>query len=329
MTNVERVIAALNHKKVDRVPVTSFMTCVTTDMMEKCGYGWDRAHYDKDSLVTLAAAAYNYCGIETMKLPYDMCVEAEALGGKIDIGTAETLPQLKTHLYDEPEELAFDRELLSKGRIPLVLKAISAAKAQYGGEVVIVSSIVGPFTLATRLFGMENFLIWLSLEPEKAHTAVEKLTDLCIMYATEQGMAGTDVVQIGEAASSGDLISSETYRDFIAPCHKRLCNALTVPTVTHICGNITGHLPYIAETGMTGISFDVKTDINHARECLKGKTALVGYVDTMEVLLNGTRDMVRAKSLECIEAGVDLLNPGCAVPAGVTIENLKAMVEAA
>ena len=297
--------------------------------MEYCGYSWLQAHYDADKLVELAAAAHNRCGLETLKLPFDMTVEAEALGGRINLGTHDTLPQLITHLYNEPDELSFDRDLLSCGRIPVVLKAIHKAKRLYDGEAAVISSIVGPFTLGTRLFGMDNLLVWSIAEPEKIHAAMARLTQLCMMYAGEQVAAGCDAVLIGEAASSGDLIAAETYRDCIMPYHKELCNALCVPSVVHICGNITGHLPHIAETGMTAISFDGKTDVKEAYRLLKGKTALIGYVDTMQVLLHGKPEDVYRCSVECIQAGVDLLCAGCALPAHVPSANIMAMIKAA
>ena len=98
--------------------------------------------------------------------------------------------------------------------------------------------------------------------------------------------------------------------------------------MVHICGNITGHLKYVAGTGMNGISFDQKTDVTEARKRLKGTVALIGYVPTA-LLLEGTSDEVYVSSRECIQAGVDVLNAGCAWPADVPNENVKAMVRAA
>ena len=273
MQNLQRILSALKHEPVDRIPVTGFLTSLTVELMERCGYSWYQTHYDAEKLVELAAAAHNHWGLETLKFPFDMTVEAEALGGKIDTSSLDTLTQLIAHLYEEPEELTFDRNLLTKCRIPLVLKAITTAKTRYDGKAAVVSSIVGPFTLGTRLFGMDNFLLWAIAEPDKAQAAMERLTQLCIMSAGEQATAGCDVVLIGEAASSGDLISSETYRDIIMPYHRELSNSLNVPSVMHICGNITGHLPCIAESGMTAISLDGKTDVAKAFEALKSKTA--------------------------------------------------------
>lgn len=326
---VSRLKYALQLKEVDRPPVTSLMTGVTVDLMEKSGVNWPDAHTEADLMVTLSAAAYEFYGLESLKLPFDMAVEAEALGGEVDFGNLDTLPQLKGHLFEEPEEVRFDRDILKKGRIPLVLKAIGEAKKRYDNFIPVVSSIVGPFTLGTRLFGFEKFLTWLVLEPEKVKAALEKITDLCVMYAREQVYAGSDVIQVGEAASSGDLIPGDAYGEFIAPCHKRLCSELGIPAVVHICGNITGHLKYIPDTGMAGISLDERTDIEKAKSILKGKTAIVGYVPTLEILLNGSPEEVYKKSVECIENGVDLLNAGCAWPPHVKGENVKAMVRAA
>ena len=169
---------------------------------------------------------------------------------------------------------------MKQGRVPVVLEAIGLARRTYGKKIPVVSSIVGPFTLSAMLFGFENLFYWMLVEPEKYVMALEEVTSFCITYAREQFKAGSHVVQIGEASSSGDLISPEHYGKFVAPYQKKLCGALDGPTVVHICGNITGHLKYIAGTGMSGISFDQKTDMQEAVKQLKGKVALIGYVPT-------------------------------------------------
>jgi [methyl-Co(III) methanol-specific corrinoid protein]:coenzyme M methyltransferase len=325
---VERLLKALRHEKTDRVPVTSLLTAVTDELMEKSQTYWPHAHHDAMQMVKLAASAFEYTGIESLKVPFDMTVEAGALGADVDYGNAYTLPQVRGHKYNEPDEIFIDRRILDKGRIPLVLKAISIAKRRYEDIIPVVSSIVGPFSIAAKLFGFDDFLTWIILDPDKLIAVLEKLTDLCILYANEQVNAGCDVVQVGEATCSGDLISSETYAKYIAPYHKKLCSSISVPTVIHICGDITGHLDYLQDTGMSGISFDEKTNVKAAVAKLKGKVALCGYFDTLGVFLNGKPEDVYNKSIECINAGVDVLNAGCSWPPFVKLENIKAMVKA-
>ena len=328
MDPIHRLLSALSHEGIDRPPVTGLMTAVTVEMMDAAGVKWPDAHHDPSAMATLASAAHETCGLESMKLPFDMTVEAGAFGAKIDYGTKNALPQVQEHPYRDPEELAVEEKWMEQGRIPVVLEAIHLSRKKYGGEIPVVSSIVGPFTLSAMLFGFENLFYWMLVEPEKYVMALETVANVCIVYAREQFRAGSHAVQIGEASSSGDLISSEHYKRFVAPYHEKLCRAAEGPMVVHICGNITGHLRHMAGTGMSGISFDQKTDMQEAVKQLKGRVALVGYVPT-RLLLEGTLDEVYAFARGCIESGVDVLNAGCAWPADSPNENIRAMVRAA
>ena len=329
INNTQRLVNALRRKNNDRRPVTGLMTAVTIQLMDLCGVYYPEAHSDSEKTVKLAAAAFEYYGLESMKLPFDMTVESEALGGRIDYGTKTQLPQMKAYLFNNPDNFIFGRELLDRGRIPLILKAVGIAKKRYDGVIPVVSSIVGPFTLSTMLFGIENMMIWLIEEPETVRHALTLTTDLCIIYAREQENAGSDVIQIGEAACSGDLISGDDYGRYITPCHKKLCGEIKIPTVVHICGNITSHLKYIKDTGMSGISIDIKTDITQAVSVLNGNTAIVGYVPVLEILRDGTPEQVFEMSRKCIKSGVDVLNAGCAWSPDIRGENIAAMINAA
>ncbi len=328
MNNTERLLNALTHKYCDRVPAVGMLTSVTTELMELCGVNYLTAHTNACDMVTLAAAAFEYSGLESIKLPFDMTVEAEAFGCEIDYGSKITLPQVRSHVYNNPNELLVDRSFLDRSRIPVVLKAIDISRKRYNDALPVISSIVGPFTLATRLYGMESILEYTITEPDTLKVILEKTTEISIIYSTEQVNAGAHVIVVGEAACSGELISPQAYKQFFAPAHKRLCTAIPIPSIVHICGNITGHLDYIFDTGMTGISFDDQTDINKAVRLLKGKTALIGYVNTLKILCGGDADLVERMSVECIKNGIDVLCAGCAWPPEVPLENIKAMVRA-
>jgi MtaA/CmuA family methyltransferase len=268
----DRLARALTGGRPDRAPATGLMTSVTYELMELCGVRYPEAHGAPEEMVALAAAAFEHAGLESMKLPFDMTVEAEALGCAVDYGDARTLPQVKRHAYDAEAPGQLDgggRGFLDRGRVPIVLEAIALARRRYDGIIPVVSSVVGPFTLATNLFGIEPILVSTITEPALLKDILAKTTQICKVYAAEQINAGCNVLSIGEAACSGNLISSATYGEFIAPVHKDLCAGLAVPSVVHICGDITGHLDYIEATGMSGISFDYQTDIGKARALLK------------------------------------------------------------
>ncbi len=328
MNPKKRFLSALHLQAVDRPPVAAVATGITVQMMEKCGLYWPEAHKNVDKLAGLAESIYLHTDIECIKLPFCMTIEVETLGAEINYRTVDTTPTETGHLYNHPDELEIPPDFLDRKRAPTVLKAISKLRKRYDSEVAIVTSIVGPFALGAKLFGFNNFLIWLITNPEWVHQIMEKLTPLAIKYATAQVEAGADAIIIGEATCTGDLISPQTYRDFIAPYHRQLCPAIPAPDILHICGKSTGHLPYIAETGTACYNFDEGVDIKQAYKHLKGKVAIAGYVPTVTVLLNGTPEDVYQASLECLNNGVDLLTPACAMAPHTPLENIAAMTQA-
>lgn len=324
-----RFLDALHLKPVDRPPVAAVVTGITVGMMEKAGIFYPAAHRDADQLAGLAASIWEQCRIEAIKLPFCMTVETEVLGMEIDYGTLDTLPTDIFSIWNHPGELSIPDDFFDRGRVPIVLQAITQLRRRYDNEVAVLSSIVGPFALAAKLFGFPNLFPWILTEPDYVHQVMEDLTGLAIRYANAQVDAGADVIILGEATCSGDLISPDTYRDFILPYHKRLCAGIHGPTILHICGKSSNHLPYIAETGATGYSFDEGIDMAMARRHLKDRVALAGYVPTVEVLLQGTPELTYQASIECLGNGVDILAPGCSLPQHTTMANIAAMVQAA
>ena len=64
------------------------------------------------------------------------------------------------------------------------------------------------------------------------------------------------------------------------------------------------------------------------RTLSKGKVALIGYVPAVEVMLQGTPDMVYNSAVECLQNGVDVLTAGCSMPPHTTSANIAALVRA-
>jgi [methyl-Co(III) methanol-specific corrinoid protein]:coenzyme M methyltransferase len=60
-----------------------------------------------------------------------------------------------------------------------------------------------------------------------------------------------------------------------------------------------------------------------------GDVKILGNVSSKETLLFGTPEKVKAEAKKAIEAGVDLLEPGCGIAPPTPLANVKAFVEAA
>jgi [methyl-Co(III) methanol-specific corrinoid protein]:coenzyme M methyltransferase len=327
MRCVERFLEVLGQRPVDRPPVVGVTNSVTLELMREVGTRWPDAHHDPEQMVRAGAAAHVVCGLESVKVPFDMTVESGALGADIDYGTHNTLPRARAPLYATPEEFDSADDYLTRGRIPTVLAAIRLARQRYGDRVPVISSVVGPFTLCGFLFGQETLLVWMLSEPENLQAAMRTASRLVARYIHEQFRAGAQVVQVAEPVASGDLISPTQYARHVAPFHRELSRGAEGPLLVHICGNITGHLSHLVPLGFHGISFDAMTDIQAARGLLKGRKALIGYVPT-SVLREGSPEEVRIASRQCLRAGVDALNAGCAWPPETPLANIRAMIAA-
>mgnify|MGYP001572669627 CR=1 FL=1 len=328
MIAVDRFLRVLEGQSVDRAPVVGVTSVVTVDLMRQVGARWPDAHHDPEQMVRAGAAAHVVCGLESVKVPFDMTVEVGAVGADIDYGTETTLPKIRAPRFEDPEEFSFGDDVLTQGRYPVVLAAIRIARRRHGETTPVISSMLGPFTIAGCLFGVETLLIWMIEEPEKVRAAMTTATRLVALYIRAQFEAGAHVVQVSEPTASGDLISPVQYLEHVAPFHRELTAGIDRPLITHICGNITRHLPHLAAVGFRGVSFDAKTDIGAARTHLKGKAALIGYVPT-SLLHDGSPAEVREAARQCLAEGVDALNAGCAVAPDTPLGNIRAMIAAA
>lgn len=328
MNCVDRFLRVLDRQPADRAPVVGVTSVVTVDLMRQVGTCWPDAHHDPEQMVRAGAAAHIVCGLESVKVPFDMTVEAGALGADIDYGGETTLPKIRAPLFEDPKDFRFGDDVLGQGRYPVVLEAIRIARGRYGEAAPVISSLLGPFTLAGCLLGVETLLIWMIEEPEKVLAAMTATTRLAARYLRAQFEAGAHVVQVSEPTASGDLISPAQYVEHVAPFHRGLAAGIDRPVITHICGNISRHLPHLATVGFRGVSFDIKTDIQAARSHLKAHAALIGYIPT-SLLREGSPQDVHTSARECLSAGVDAVNAGCAVAPDTPLANIRAMIAAA
>jgi [methyl-Co(III) methanol-specific corrinoid protein]:coenzyme M methyltransferase len=326
-----RVLAALLGGKVDRVPVSSVAGCggiVCVEMQKTTGICWPEAHKDPEKMAKLAIAACKLTGLECVRVPFDFVVEPEALGCEIKwYSTPESVPAVSGHPYEKPEDLKMPEDFLDRGRIPVVLEAITLVRKEVGDFFPISSLALGPFSLSGELAGMERFVKWIVLKPDYVKQFVNFVTDIVIEYAKAQYRAGSDIVQVADPMASGDVINVAMFREFVKPALIKIANSLGGIKVLHICGRAEKHVPDMVETGFDGISIEEIVDISRIKP-LVGNVKILGNVSSKKTLIFGSPSQVKEEARKALEAGVDLLEPGCGISPITPLENIKALVEA-
>lgn len=331
MTSRERVLAALQGSKTDQPPVISVCQHSTYEQMEKLAVSWPEAHHNAEKMAALAAGGYTMLGLDAVRVPYCQTFEAEALGAALKDGGKENLPSIDIHPYKIGDEPVLPENFLELGRLPELIKAVKILKETLGDKVVVMGGIVGPFSIATSLLGVTDMLKASFKKPETIQPYIELAEKAGTMLANALVEAGADVIVVEDMMASLDMISPKIYRNLAAPYQKIQFSQITVPTIIHICGKLDAVIVDIAKTGPTAISVEPAVNVPEALEKFSAEgitVPLIGAVDPVKALFEGTPEKVEEEVKKALSDGITLISPGCAVPPGTPLENLRAMVNA-
>lgn len=315
-------------RKWDRISVANPTSVVSVELMEKTGIFFPDAHLDPVKMAELAAGGYELLGFDSVMPEFSTTHEAEALGCVVDWGSPTMMPDAKTHPMKEVEDIQIPGNLLEKPSIKVVLEALELLRKDYGNYVGIIGKVFGPWTLSYHLAGVQEFLLWTLVDPDKVRRFLDCLKEVTITFAKAQLQAGADVVVIADHAT-GDLVSPKTYQDFLLPIHKEINQRIGGPTILHLCGNSSDRLRLFVEAGFDAYHFEWQVDSKIAVKVINHEISLIGNISNREALFRGTPEDVYKQARYSIEAGVDILAPECAIPLQTPLANLKAIVEAA
>ncbi len=328
----ERVLKLFAGEKTDRPPCFSGMGNVTVEGLRKYGYKFAALHSDAKMLADAAASTYKLFGFECGVIPFDLCVEAEALGCEINVyAHLEDIvyPTIKKKLiHNEGEmDITIPPDLTSRGRVPLMKEAISLIKRDIGGEVAIGTYVLGPFTLAGQVMELNDLLKLSFKKPDKVGKLLDLLADAIILIAKEYENTGIDYITVREMGATSDVLSPRVFKNLIQPYLKKIFAALRVNNVLHICGKTNDISVFMIESGAKAISVDQKNDVAETRKKIGGSALLFGNYDPYNVLVSGTPALVRETIRKCIDNGVSAVWPGCDIWPTVPPENIKAMMD--
>jgi [methyl-Co(III) methanol-specific corrinoid protein]:coenzyme M methyltransferase len=328
----ERVLKLFAGEEVDRPPCFSGMGNVTTEGLKSLNQKFAATHLDAKMMAAAAVSTYKLFGFECAVAPFDLCIEAEAMGCEINVyAHSEDLlyPTIKKKLiHSEAEmEIAVPSGLTTRGRVPLMVEAIKLMKKDVGGETAVGSYVLGPFTLAGQVMELNDLLKLSFKKPDKVGRLLDQLSDVIIEVAGQYEKAGVDYITVREMGATSDVLSPRVFKSLILPYLKKIFAKITVPSVIHICGKTNDIVPFMAESGAKAISVDQKNDVAETRKKLGPETLVFGNYDPYNVLVSGTPDLVRQTIKKCMDDGVSAVWPGCDIWPTVPADNFKTMMD--
>ncbi|MFA5384836.1 MAG: uroporphyrinogen decarboxylase family protein [Eubacteriales bacterium] len=264
-------------------------------------------------------------------------IVVRGLGGKIKF-RARGAPDVQEPLLKDAadaEKIDLSRLENDQGIRTLWQMACHVVKA-VGEKTLVGSSQWGPFTLAGMVYGVEKLMRGIYKDQQAVHEVLNFTSELCCRYLEPYVEAGCGIISIAEPTSSGDMISRGQFERFSLPYLKKVAGRIKQKgalVTVHICGNITNRLDLIPESGADILSVDYKVDLGKVRSRIGGRIAFAGNMNPVAVMQNAAPDEVKAACRLCLEqAGAGsgyVLMPGCDIPPGAPLENIRAMVQAA
>lgn len=323
MTPRERVMNALAGKPVDRTPVANPTNVATVELMDMVDAPFPAACRDPELAARLAATGYTELGFDAIAPYFTIIQESSALGCEMQWEDKDNWPtvRMSNPIWKGPDDIKIPPGFLEHQDNIAITRSISLLKEEFGDQVAIIGKTMGPWTLAYHVFGVEAFLLMTVDDPDLTMQCLHKLKEISVLFGQAQIDAGADALTFPDHAT-GDLVSGEYYRRFLLEIHQEMAEEFKAPLILHICGNTLDRMPYIAETGMAAFHFDSKNDPQEAMDRVDGKITLVGNINNPETLYARGPEEVRAEVFKCLDAGVQMIAPECAIPLATKLENL-------
>ena len=329
MHSRERFLAALNNTAgtpaCDRTPLAHVSALTTLELQESTGCFMPDVHNDPEALVRLCGANHEALGFDAVSFIINYFGEPAALGCSINWGGKAELPVYTSHPWATAEDAVAPADILDRPTIRNYLQVLKIARKRYP-QVAVLGKVMGPFSMALVMHGLENVMIAMMDDRDKVTHFVRVAMEVLVKCANAQFDAGADAVAIGEGGAGANMLSPQMYESVLMPLHQEMIRQIKGPTIMHICGDITPRLASLSRIGLKCFNFDWAIKPATMKASSKGFT-IMGNVNTGDLLMGKPEDIAK-QVYENLDAGVDIISPGCAVSPKCPNANIIAMADA-
>ncbi len=339
MTGRERVLAMIEGASVDSLPLMPITMMFAAD---RCGVCYRKYACDHRTLVEAQLRTSEEFDFDYVSCISDPAREAADCGAAIQF-----FDDQPPAIIESQARLAAKAGLVSMrapdplggGRMTDRVQAAALFKERVRGDKLVEGWIEGPCAEAADLRGINTLMMDFYEDPRFVTDLFEFVLDMELRFARAQVQAGVDIVGIGDAAAS--LVGPRLYGQFVWPFEKRLVDglhALGTRVRLHICGNTRAIIEGMGRLGCEIVDLDWMVPLDEARAAMGPDQLLLGNIDPVVVLRNGTPGTVRAAIAECFrQAGPPVLrtdiraryivSAGCEVVRDTPVRNVHALRE--
>ena len=352
MNGRERILTALNIEEADRVPLYIHginekpIILITRDLMEGLPDP-DKVFYDMDDTekmkileaLFLLHEYHDIDGFTALEFGHEQRIapdEVQDDWGVIYRLNPFGLPVARHHPIQSKADLAaFKPPAPKKDNLLLLL----AARDRFKDTKAIFWMMRGTFVLSWRLTGMENLMLKMFDDPDFVHQVAQMTFEYNVQMIDLLVEAGLDILIVEDdiADKNFPLISPDQFKEFINHYNRQLVKIgkeKGLRVIRHSDGNLWPLLDTLIDSGYEGLNPlepQAGMELKRVKDYCGDKLCLLGNIDCIELLPNGTRQEVETAVKQAIDdagrgGGLIICSSNSLHP-GVNPENCVTMFE--
>jgi len=205
-------------------------------------------------------------------------------------------------------------------------------------DLSIHVEVYSPFTHFMELFGYEQALISLVVDPVKCQKILAMLTKFVGAQTEVFAKTGPDAILVSSAFAGAGFIDRDMYKNFVQPYENEVflkISSFELKSYVHTCGAIGDRLDLMAQTEVNGIdTLDPPplgtVELDRAKEKYGKRFFFKGNLDSVNDILFASDEHFEKAVIKRIRTGMKgsgyILSTACSVAPAVKPGRLKKLV---
>jgi hypothetical protein len=228
-------------------------------------------------------------------------------------------------------------DMLGSGEMDLYRQVV----ADYGDRYFISSILDTPFSYLYDYFGFHGLMTSLCKRPNLVHHMLQRQLTQTQEVMGALAAVGIDGVYVEEVFTGADLISPQTYSEFVLaynqPYFKHMRGLGLLP-IHYVCGDVIPRLDQMAECDVAAIAVeeskkDFEIEIEDVVDRIGDRVTVLGNIDAVRFGLHATLDEMASEVLRQARIGARakgfVVSTGSPFPLDTNPRLLDAMVKTA
>jgi uroporphyrinogen decarboxylase len=332
---MDRLIAAANGEKSDRIPVfCNLLDQGATELGMTLKEYYSKGEYVAEGQLRMREK-YGYDNLWSL---FYVGKEAELLGCKSIIYANDGPPNVGQMVIRKPDDirkLEVPDDVSAHPAFEESLKCLQILKKESDGKIPICAYLTASMSMPSLLMGMEKWMDMLLSGPfDLRDELLAKTSDFFRKQLKAYRDAGANIFIYSNPFGSTDFVPARLFENLTMPWMEKDLRDIDTSGVVYYCGGARMNQVIDRVIGNLGLStfylspFD---DIAEGKKTVAGRALCAGVINDIK-LIDWTRDEIRAEVKRMLDAGMKggkFFFGTLVMPMAIPEDNIRAMLEAA